>query len=684
VQTGKLPGYNAVFGIDSTDMFDSNSLRQTETRLSTQVNATENGFKLEPDSKPIRVLIEPLIRWKVNERLGPRNVSGPIIVTSDQVDVTETEQKQQFLVCFLEIDVSREALVAFRQRFCNMPIDGAIGRGTCLFYNGAETSKPYTAAAVSQMPPARREIHDRLTTQFFAAGPALFRVIYAKEPVSLEMSLFDVEKISGMSHTRANVPVAAQTAAAAAAAAVSVVAVTSVPTRKALKKKKARTVANEDNDGDDADNDDDSEDELLGSAKSKSVLVTKGKNKKGVTKTTIAAAAAAAAATSTTIVGKSTTDADRKAVKLPQGAVSIDTSAGEKIIDTESQQILEWCSSCLRNNSFHITLTVRGFVRAEHVFTSVAFQPNDFGRSFLIVPAHHLSRRPRLTALAKWRVSLTSDSTLLNSSVVLNQPSEIHKTSSTEMMDEASNGPSANSSRHATAPPRPPAVVQIWERHLLDKLEFIDLPRLSFGELIRVTRHRLKVLMIVTDFYESETPNSNHLYVRNYPGGYDAPVPQLYDGAPGLLRTATQSDYAAVALASICVIVKGDDDLIDWFLRAERFLISARNLQTDPLFHLQRVKQQIDISPEQPGNTPLSQLFRILRSELIEDLFEVDDGIWAPIEDVSDLVDETTAAPPVAPVDSDDVISLFGDDEDFADQIRLDESTATALQPPEK
>jgi hypothetical protein len=657
VQTGKLQAYNAIFGVDSTDVFDSNSLRRLETKLATQVNAAESGFKIEPDGKPIRVVIEPLIRWKVNERLGSRNISGPIIVTSDQVDATQMDQKQQILVCFLEIDVTKEALVAFRQRFCNAPIDGAIARGTCLFYNGAETSKPYTDPELNKMPIARREIHDRLKSQFFASGPALFRVIYPKEPVSLEMGLFDVEKISGISYTSASSGDTQPVAPASASS--SIAAAPSAAKRKAPKKKKAREAAEDDEDDCD---DDDSEDELIGSAKSKQVVLSKGKQKKG-------------AVASTTIVSKSSDLVDAKTgkpVKVPQGAVPFDAHAGEKIISNEAGQILEWCSSCLRTNSFHITLTMRGFVRAENVFAAVAFQPGDFGRSFFIVHPHHLGRRPRLTTSSQSMVTFPSELALLNTSVVLNQQSEIHKTNSTEL-DEASNGPGARNSRHAA--PAKQRAKPIFEKHLLDTLEFIDVARMCFGEMIKATRHRLRVLMIVTDFYENEIPNGNHLYVRNYPGGYDAPLRQDYVGAPGLMGKATPTDYAAVALASICVIVKGDDDLIDWFLRAERFLISARDMRGDPLLHLQRIKNQIDRSTVQTGATPLSQLFLLLRAELVEDLFEVDDGSWAPIEDVTNVVTEPDPTIPAAPIDSDDVISLFGEDEDFADQFRLDEST---------
>jgi hypothetical protein len=708
VETGKMADFNSLFGVDVADVFDSNCLRRLETKLASMINASFlPNAAVDSKQKSIRVLIEPMLRLRVDERSGSRSTNGPLMLTSDQIDVADTDPDQQILVCFLEIDVSFEALIAYRQRFCNMPIDAVLGRGLCLFFTDNELTKPLTTAELDKLPPARREIYFRLRLQFFSASAPLFRLVHAKYPVTLEMGLYDVERISGLS-----------TAAQASSANGEAVKGKKGKTAKAKKQKKKKAKKervdddDDDDDGDsdadiDEDDDEDSDEALVGSKKQ--VPVKKGKVKRA---RAAGSAVSSTASASIPAVNQVVPNMDHNLMGLAKPpkvteivATPLDPEAGEKTIRAEEASMREWYLCCLRNNSFYTTLTMRGFMRAENVLKALTVQPCDFGREFFVASSDSMTRRPKFPASTQTMMNRSgSEAVFLNNAVVLNQSSIIHKTGSTEL-DELSctgfapvtttpftprgrTGPEINKYASSTnsrqMAPETSLYASIFDRHLLDLLDLLDLARLSLDELIKATRHRLTVLKSVSDFYEYEEAGTNHLYVRSYPEGYDSPYQFGFQGAPGLLGRIKAVDYAAIALATICVIVKGDDELVDWFLRAERFMIAARNEITDPLHHLSRIKRQIDKSGCVSDATPLGQIILTLRAELIEDLFEVDDGIWAPVDEdqeENDLVSNQCTYRP--PIDSEDMISLMGEDEDFSEQIRLEESLIDDSQKPE-
>ena len=214
------------------------------------------------------------------------------------------------------------------------------------------------------------------------------------------------------------------------------------------------------------------------------------------------------------------------------------------------------------------------------------------------------------------------------------------------------------------APPEEPAAVPlplpapVWERHLLDRLETIDLPRLTFYEIDRATRDRLSVHLLLYEHTSTNTEVENRAYINLYPRTWRSPVLQPYTLAPGLTGMCSAYDYAAIGLAGLCIAAAVQPALAQWLLESEAYLHRVRLPDGDPTRYLLRVQQQIEKSHVPRVGSSLADMIEDIVA-VAESAIQGTQGRFA-VEEVAD--DEEADGDAVDEVPADDAMS-----EDAAD-----------------
>lgn len=142
---------------------------------------------------------------------------------------------------------------------------------------------------------------------------------------------------------------------------------------------------------------------------------------------------------------------------------------------------------------------------------------------------------------------------------------------------------------------QPAEIPTIWEWHLLDRLESIEMQKLTYYEVDLSIRDRFNLHFAVFALIRANIDDRQiRSRIRRYPRGYKAPVLQKFFTAPGLLSSATEYDYAAIGLAGLCIVASQDAEFRQWLLDAEALYYRILYTDADPTRHLIRIEKQIN------------------------------------------------------------------------------------------
>lgn len=303
---------------------------------------------------------------------------------------------------------------------------------------------------------------------------------------------------------------------------------------------------------------------------------------------------------------------ERQAAPVPPPALPLPPSITDEKRD--------WLCKMLATGRWRLNLIVRGYLERALAKTAPTFQTHAMSQFFYVLSPHDICASVAQAAMrAASQLSLTSSRVV--PSVVAPTPTTVHRMPPGRELLFAE---TSNMSIDIPPASSPPAIIYhggvamlepqpVWRRHLLDRLDGIEMRKLTFYEVDRATRHRATMLLIINDFYTTDAEElDNSDYVRTYPGGYGAPIGQHYPGAPGLLGVCTPLDYAAVGLAMLCVIVRMHPELTNWFAQAETWYLSVRKLDADIDAHGERIDAQISAcAVPRPGSMLATLLERI-------------------------------------------------------------------------
>jgi hypothetical protein len=189
----------------------------------------------------------------------------------------------------------------------------------------------------------------------------------------------------------------------------------------------------------------------------------------------------------------------------------------------------------------------------------------------------------------------------------------------------------------ATTPP-PTRPVHILERLKKFKLDTQDVA--DFEEIDAAAYHLLRVLFAICDYCEKDeddtdedstddkdaaaatTPdaeNKDHMIVHCYPHGYLAPRSVRYVGAPGLRSLARATDYTALGLGVLCLVVRHDTTMLRWLLYAESLRLAHNSAQPlDIRWHLEGIERFVAHTrePDADRHAQLAGLVYELRKKI--------------------------------------------------------------------
>jgi len=240
-----------------------------------------------------------------------------------------------------------------------------------------------------------------------------------------------------------------------------------------------------------------------------------------------------------------------------------------------SSKMLSWYTTVLRTGQFRVGLVFRGYVCRETVKCAARLE---YGDNFLYV-------------LDGKNVAKTA-----NQALVLTSPDSPY--------ESVSSGSSNNDDDDNSVELVP---------HLLDRLDDITLSQLCLYEVETALRHRINLHMTLYAHVAISQDFDKRLVAR-YPSGYDAPILQRFKKAPGLLSSASHADYAAIALAALCVMAKMSEPFHQWLLRVEAYYHLTKICDADATPFVSRLEMFISncVVP------PRGEYFTLLESVLKE------------------------------------------------------------------
>lgn len=332
----------------------------------------------------------------------------------------------------------------------------------------------------------------------------------------------------------------------------------------------------------------------------------------------------------------------------------------------------DWLCKMLATGRWRLNLIVRGYLERALARTAPTFQTHVMSQFFYVLSPHDICATvAQATMRAAAQLSPTASRFV---------PSVVSLTTTQQRMPpgrELLFAETSNMSIDIPPASSPPAIIYhrgvamlepqpVWRRHLFDRLDEIDLGKLTFYEVDRATRHRATLLLIVNDFYTTDADElDNSDYVRTYPGGYGAPVAQHYLGAPGLLGNCTPLHYSAVGLAMMCVIVRMHPELTEWFAQAETWYLSVRKLDADIDAHGERIDTQISACVVPRAGSTLATLLERIVVDIKARIKTPASNAPADSDDLDDADAQTAYTAP--PDDSASIGGTDSIDEPFGD-----------------
>lgn len=190
--------------------------------------------------------------------------------------------------------------------------------------------------------------------------------------------------------------------------------------------------------------------------------------------------------------------------------------------------------------------------------------------------------------------------------------------------------------------------------HLLDRLNALALSRLTYYEVNRAARHRFNLHSSLYSYWHSQLP-LEYVKMISYPRGYEAPVRQRFQNAPGLLASAKYQDYAAIGLAALCMIAAMNEAFHNWLLTAEAYYYKSIVHDIDPTPYVERIEVFITTCVP-PSSGALHRLLDKIGSDALRKIAELDKLVDGASDD-----DDNDADNKSSPTQSDDPDALHID-----------------------
>lgn len=172
------------------------------------------------------------------------------------------------------------------------------------------------------------------------------------------------------------------------------------------------------------------------------------------------------------------------------------------------------------------------------------------------------------------------------------------------------------------APIEQPRIVAPSTFHLLDRLNALSLSRLTYYEVNRAARHRFNLHSSLYSYWHAQLP-LEYVKMISYPRGYEAPVRQRFQNAPGLLASAKYQDYAAIGLAALCMIAAVNEMFHNWLLTAEAYYYKSIVHDVDPTPYVERIEVFITTCVP-PSSGALHRLLDKIGSDALRKIAELD------------------------------------------------------------